>query len=230
MFAAGAFGNLLTKFILLLFVFPPVWMATVGFFYHPEPTGALIIRTAPELPLYNAGIPSGTAITGIQIENRTMVEVGDILDFYLSLDGLEPGTNLTIELWYPWGFHTNTSIISASDPGNVSRGVIGIPPRSVGNFYRPHSILGLFYLPTIFPYFYELIIVYSATINFSLMIFNLLPIPLLDGDRLFSILVNEKVRDETKRKYIINATRVLTVVVIGLNFIISFLVIGWIPI
>ncbi|OYT27632.1 MAG: hypothetical protein B6U95_05835 [Thermofilum sp. ex4484_82] len=124
-------------------------------------------------------------------------------------------------------FEINLRLTTARHPANSSRGYIGI---YTFNYYPSKNIFGKM-LGTMAPYYLFEVVNWTFLLSLSLAIFNMLPIPFFDGDRVVSDLVRDwaKKRNigEKLSKTIRVGFAVLSVLLLILNFVFTFLKIGF---
>lgn len=219
--AAGALANMAVVGISILILIIPIgFPLLITPLYHSEPSGALIVEVIPEnlkkhtTPASQAGLNAGYAIIGINTSNGYK-EISSARDFqeYVNSSVLP---NQTLIFHFANGREPIPleTIPRDNDP---SKGFIGIrtweyfEPR----FFRPSP------LANIIPYLKFNTIIYVFMINLMLAIFNLLPIPFLDGDKLLTEFLGPKFS-----KYL-PWIRYFTLGILGINLLLSLYFTGW---
>lgn len=206
--AAGALANVLLAILILFLFLGPVFTAVISVGYDGTASGVLVMNTSPEEPAELAGIKKGWVITSI---NDTIIS--NYADFADYTSSLEPGNIITIEFYT----HNPVTLTTAINPINSSRGFIGI---STWDFHEPKYD----FLPYQLPYMYLTLLIYSLSINIMLALINLLPLPMLDGDKIVSALLETKFKNH---KYLLSIIRWSIGIVFLANFVLTFLIKGW---
>ena len=80
-------------------------------------------------------------------------------------------------------------------------------------------------MPYQLPYMYLTLLTYTLSINLMLALFNLLPIPMLDGDKLMSAFLRSHFPKNNKR--MLSVIRWTVGIVFLANFLLTFLIKGW---
>ena len=205
MLAAGSFSNFAwgLVFMIILANFYP--LMSIG--YYP-PSGAYVYELQPGSPA-SAALQVGDVITGLndtEIANWTAVS-------RFMVDALA-GSQLTI--------HTlNGSVIITLAPSeqNASRGYMGIYGA---DYWQPRPGWDLFLTP-MFVFHLQQIVFWCYLILISIALFNLLPIPVFDGDKLLSNGLSLVIKDEKKIKFIMWPIRVIALGIVLLSIILSFI-------
>lgn len=173
LYAAGSGANLTVALIAL---------AMINLIIVPVPSG-VFIQSIVQGGSADGFLVPGMVVTGM---NETAIHTDqDLSDF---LANAQPG-DLII-------FQTNLGIVNlnvGAHPDNASRAYIGIYLRTYYPLHFPFSLLG----PQAGIQFYAGLI-WFFMITFSLGIINLLPIPPLDGDRLWKELIDARISLERK--------------------------------
>lgn len=176
-FAAGAFSNIISFFILfliLLYAITPVANSLV------QPNGMLINKLHKEegrmFPAEIAGLTPGELILSID-NSSTLTEK----DFISALDGKKPGDRVTIS--------TNVSIYHANltaNPKEPSKAYLGVFVEQATT-KNPEAVkkYGLFFIDTFF-WLTNLIYV-MAILSLGIGLFNLLPLGPIDGGRMLLV-------------------------------------------
>jgi membrane-associated protease RseP (regulator of RpoE activity) len=213
--AAGALTNMLVAgiFIAILIV-PAGFPLLISPLYNPEPSGALIVDTIPEKPASLAGIKVGYAIIGINT-TTDFEDITSAIDFQnYSASFVQPNQTLTFHFA---GEIAPITLQTVPRDDNESKGFIGIRTWEYFNpiFYSPSP------LANIIPFWIFNTILYTFVVNLMLGMFNLLPVPFLDGDKLLGNFLGPKYQ-----KYL-SPIRYYALIVLGLNLIFSFIFTGW---
>ncbi|MEM3832759.1 MAG: site-2 protease family protein [Thermoprotei archaeon] len=175
-FSAGTFVNFLTWIILFILLLnaPLLW----SWGYSAQPEGIYISDVLQNSPASNANIQLGDVIIAL---NGTLIK--NIQEFTAYLANAAPGQTLIITLEHD-NIIRNVTIKLIPHPTNASRGIIGI---GVYNYYKPK-----FGLDPIIPYWIISFLAWGNLISLSVAIFNSLPIPGLDGDKIFYEILSYK--------------------------------------
>jgi membrane-associated protease RseP (regulator of RpoE activity) len=197
-FAAGSFSNFLVAIIfglLFFLVFLPVTNNLI------QTEGVVITDVQEELPAAQIGIEGGEAVRFIN-DN----EIKSVNEFLIAFNEIDPGDTISIV--------TNVSsysMIAAVHPQDDTRGYIGV--------YIDHETSSV---PTDwwFPVFLwtRLLVYWVAIINFFVGLFNLFPIVILDGGRMFYVLVLGLTKDETMTKKIYKVVNLIAIALLLINF------------
>jgi membrane-associated protease RseP (regulator of RpoE activity) len=206
MLAAGSFANFAWGFVFLLIFanFYPL----MSIAYNP-PSGAYIYDVQDGSP-GAAALDIGDVIIGLndtEIANWTAVSI--------YMNGALAGDQVTI--------HTldggSVTIILAAHEQNTSRGYIGIYGS---DYWEPKPGWDLILTP-MFVFHLQQIIFWCYLILISIALFNLLPIPVFDGDKLLSNGLSLVIKDEKKIKYIMWPVRIAALAIVLLSIIFSFI-------
>ena len=212
-FSAGSMANLIVAvlFLILLINFELLILPL-----YAAPAGVLITDVVNGTPASKVFTP-GVIIFEI---NGTVVH--NVEEFHNYLVNVSPNQTLV--------FNTSEGVLrltTARHPANSSRGYIGI---YTFNYYPSKNIFGKM-LGTMAPYYLFEVVNWTFLLSLSLAIFNMLPIPFFDGDRVVSDLVRDwaKKRNigEKLSKTIRVGFAVLSVLLLILNFVFTFLKIGF---
>lgn len=195
LYASGSGANLTVAaiaFVLLTFI------------VIPAPSGALISSVVQGSPADGVLAP-GMVI--IEMNGTTIQTTQDLSTFML---GASPGDLVIFTI--PEG---DIPLIVGTNPTNSSRGYIGIWTRTYVPLVYPFNLLG----PVAGTAFYEGL-AWFFMITFSLGIINLLPIPPLDGDRLWKDLIDATLTLERKSgKALLWGLRISALTILALNVI-----------
>lgn len=220
-YAAGAFTNIVLIFLLLILVTPFFYNGTVGSLYSTNPDGALIVDVCPA-PITDCGarniLHASDVITQAEFQNTTSVAIKS--DVAFSTFASQTTANETIKLTL-LGKTNPVTIITTPYPSNASRGLIGI---SVTNYYKPN----ISFLPIMLPYWYLNTVSITISLSLILALVNLLPVPPLDGDKIATEII--QYFKKNNYKVYLKWVRIVTLIIILGNLILTFLVSGWTPI
>ncbi|MFX0185766.1 MAG: site-2 protease family protein [Candidatus Hodarchaeota archaeon] len=215
-FAAGALANMITAGIVILILIVPIgFPLIISPLYHSEPSGALVIETIADNPASQKGMKAGYAIIGINQTPNDYQPISSAGDFHNYSDSsILPYQTLTFHFA---GDIEPITLQTVPRPDNSSKGFIGI---RTWEYFEPR-----FMAPTIFlnllPYWVLNSLLYIFMINIMLAIFNLLPIPFLDGDKLLTAFLGPKYEKYSP------SVRYLTLGVLGINLLLSLYFMGW---
>ncbi len=203
MLAAGSFANLAwgIVFLIILLNFNPL----VSIAYNP-PSGAYIYDLQAGSPAAEA-LEVGDVIIGL---NDTMISNWTAVSIFM-VDA-EAGSQLTI--------HTldgDVTIILAASELNESRGYMGV---FGADYWEPKPGWDLLLTP-MFVFHLNQVVFWCYLILLSVALFNLLPIPPLDGDKLLSNGLSLVIKDEKKIKYIMWPMRIAALLIVVLSIILS---------
>ncbi|MGY5871788.1 MAG: site-2 protease family protein [Candidatus Thorarchaeota archaeon] len=203
--AAGSYANVAWSFVFLAILLNFGALASIA--YNP-PSGAYIYQTSPGSPGAEA-LSVGDVIIGL---NDTEIDAwGDVSIFMADAPA---GSQVTI--------HTmdgDFTIILAPNEANTTRGYIGI----YGADYWEAKPGWSFFLDSMFIFHMQQIILWCYIILISLALFNLLPIPALDGDKLLSNGLSLFIKDEKKIKYIMYPIRIAAFLIVVLSIVLSLI-------
>jgi membrane-associated protease RseP (regulator of RpoE activity) len=212
-FAAGATCNLFSSLIFFIILIPSIFGLLISPVYSSSPEGAVIVSIYPDSPAEAAGLKSGWGIQEIFYENNTYIikNQGSLRE---ALSSIKENKNITFY------FHKHNEITfrtgerpkELQQDVNDSKGFIGI---TYWNYYPPH-----FNISSLLPYHLFVICFFILALGFILALVNLLPIPMLDGDKLLQNFL-EYVRPDMLQYF--NYIRFFALLVLLLNFIGTFL-------
>ncbi|MEM2142684.1 MAG: site-2 protease family protein [Candidatus Thorarchaeota archaeon] len=198
--AAGSFSNMIWSGVMFLLLFNHATLMTIAF--NP-PSGAFIYQIEDGSPASQV-LQVGDVVIGLNdTEIRYWYEVS------LFMVNATAGSQLTIHT-----LRGNFSIVLAPSKSNATRGYIGIYGA---DYWSPKS--GWEWIPggPMFAFHTQQALFWSYMILLSIALFNLLPVPPLDGDRLLSSGLNLLLRDSARVKIIMQFVRLLTLTVILTN-------------
>ncbi len=199
--AAGSYSNLIFAFIFMLLIMNFGALMSVG--YNP-PSGAYIYDISQGSPASQA-LEVGDVITSL---NGTRISTWyDVSKFMVNTTAGSTLVITTLE-------HGNITITLAASDANATRGYIGIYGS---DYWSPKP--GWEWIPggPMFPFHLQQTLVWTFVILFSLAVFNLLPIPLLDGDKLLSNGLSLIIKNERTIQRIMWPLRIVSLAIILLS-------------
>jgi membrane-associated protease RseP (regulator of RpoE activity) len=223
--AAGALSNMIITGIVFIIIILPVFFPLLFApslpvfltpFYHSEPSGALIVETIPKNPASTNGIKAGFIIIKINT-SETVQEISSSSDFSEFVNSsILPNQNITIHFADNIGPITLQTITNPYT-NESSTGFIGVKTYDYfqSKFFSSSTFINFI------PYWTFYTLLYVFMINLILAIFNLLPVPFLDGDKMLASFLGPKFK-----KYL-SWIRYFALGVLGINLILSFVFFGW---
>jgi len=203
--AAGSYANIAWSFVFLALLINFGAIASIA--YNP-PSGAYIYQLSPESPGAEA-LSVGDVIIGL---NDTEIDAWSDVSIFMA--DATAGSQVTI--------HTldgDVTIILAANEVNETRGYIGVYGA---DYWEPKAGWNLFLTP-MFIFHAQQIVLWCYIILISLALFNLLPIPALDGDKLLSNGLSLFIKDEKKIKYIMYPVRIAAFLIVVLSIVLSLI-------
>jgi membrane-associated protease RseP (regulator of RpoE activity) len=205
MLAAGSFSNFAWGFVFMIILANFYPLMSIG--YYP-PSGAYVYELQPGSPAA-AALQVGDVIVGLndtEVSNWTAVS-----RFMVDASA---GSHLTIHT-----LNSTVTIILAPSEQNASRGYMGVYGA---DYWEPRPGWDLFLTP-MFVFHLQQIVFWCYLILISIALFNLLPIPVFDGDKLLSNGLSLVIKDERKVKFIMWPIRIIALGIILLSIILSFI-------
>lgn len=204
--AAGSFANLLTGLVVFLLIanFTPL----MSIAYNP-PSGAFIYDTQPGSP-GAAALQIGDVIVGL---NDTAIETWSDVGVFMA--DAASGSHLTIYLLDG----SSTTVILAENAENASLGYIGI---FGADYWEPKPGWDILFSPLLV-FHLQQILIWTWIILVSIGLFNLLPIPAFDGDKILSNGLSLITKDEKKIKYVMWPARILSITILLGSIILSLI-------
>ncbi len=206
MLAAGSFSNFAWGFVFLIILANFYPLMSVG--YYP-PSGAYIYDIQPGSPA-SAAIDIGDVIIGL---NNT--EIANWTAVGTFMNDAPAGSQLTIHKLNG----SSITIILAASEQNASRGYIGIYGS---DYWEPKPGWDIILTP-MFVFHLQQIVFWCYLILISIALFNLLPIPVFDGDKLLSNGLSLVIKDEKKIKYIMWPLRIAALGIVLSSIVLSFI-------
>ncbi|MFX0106971.1 MAG: site-2 protease family protein [Candidatus Hodarchaeota archaeon] len=201
---AGSFMNILTGLVVLLLIANFASLMSIGF--NP-PSGAYIYDVVADSPGAEA-LQVGDIIIGInETTIETWDEVGDYMENALAGDQI---TIYTLDA-------DNPTIILAPHDSNASLGYIGVYGA---DYWEPKPGWDAFLSP-MFAFHLQQTLVWLWIVLISVGLFNLLPVPALDGDKLLSNGLSLIIKDENKIRYLMWPARIISLTIVLLSIIFS---------
>jgi membrane-associated protease RseP (regulator of RpoE activity) len=226
MYAAGSFSNIALAIIALLLINATIFSAIIFPFYEPS-QGLIFQETVPGAPITNYVSPP-FVLTGVSINGSAEITYTNTLtEFVNFMDLTDSNTNLTL--------YTDKGIFIVPldpNPNNPTEGFLGVVLTTAFQHYNPRPWAE--WLGPIFPYHLYQVFNWLWILSFSLSIFNLLPIPIFDGDRMISLVLFKYISDEKKIKLgnrelrinriILNILRIFSITILVVNVVISLII------
>ncbi|TFG30943.1 hypothetical protein EU528_07480 [Candidatus Thorarchaeota archaeon] len=204
--AAGSYANVAWSFVFLALLVNFGAIASIA--YNP-PSGAFIYQTSDGSPGAEA-LLVGDVIIGL---NDTDINAWSDISVFM-FDALA-GDQVTIHLLNG----STTTVILAPNEVNETRGYIGI---FGADYWEAKPGWNLF-LDSMFIFHAQQIVLWCYIILISLALFNLLPIPALDGDKLLSNGLSLFISDKKKIKYIMYPIRIAAFLIVVLSIVLSLI-------
>jgi len=204
MLAAGSYSNLIWGFFFFILLINMPAVLSIG--YNP-PSGAYIYDIAPETPAAQA-LEVGDVIIGL---NDTTIETWNEVSQFMA--GANAGDTLTIVT-----LEDSVTVVLGSSDQNETRGYIGVYGA---DYWKPKPGWDLL-LDPMFAFHFQQVVFWCFLILFSVALFNLLPIPALDGDRMLQDGLRLVTDNETTIKRIVWPMRILSLGIVLLSIILSF--------
>jgi len=193
-FSAGASSNMLAGLIVFLLF---------SCLFIQNPSGIIVLEVLEGGPLNRAGIGRWDVICAL---NGTPIRTYQDLTFFMS--NVKPHDKLVVST-----SKGNITIVAAPSPDDPHRAIIGIvSPLLI--YYPSRLRLGFFWDIQLY-----LILNWLLLVFVNVAVFNMLPIPLLDGDKFIQCLLEKiTVKGEVLRK-ILNT---FSIFLIATNMLLSF--------
>ena len=203
--AAGSYSNIVWSFVFLAILLNFGAIASIA--YNP-PSGAYIYQLSPESPGAEA-LAVGDVIIGL---NDTQINAWNDVSVFMN-DALA-GSQITIQT-----LDGDVTLILAANEVNATRGYIGIYGA---DYWEAKPGWNLFLSP-MFVFHMQQIVLWCYIILISLALFNLLPIPMLDGDKLLSNGLSLFISDAKKIRYIMYPIRITAFLIVILSIVFSLI-------
>lgn len=201
--AAGSYSNIIWSFVFLALLVNFSSIASIA--YNP-PSGAYVYQLSEGSPAA-AALEVGDVIIGL---NDTVIANWSAVSVFMN--GAPAGSQVTV--------HTldgDVTLILAASELNTSRGYLGI---FGADYWEPKPGWNLILSPMLV-FHLQQIIFWCYLILISLAVFNLLPIPFLDGDKLLSNGLRLLTSDEKKIRYTMYPIRFAALAIVVLSIVLS---------
>jgi membrane-associated protease RseP (regulator of RpoE activity) len=204
--AAGSFANLIWGFIFFILLANFTSLMSIGF---NSPSGAFIYDIAADTPAYDS-LQVGDVIIGL---NETDIDTWYNVSLFMA--DAPSGALVTVHT-----LSDSFNITLAANPGNESRGYIGIYGA---DYWEPKP--GWEWIPggPMYAFHMNQILTWCFIILVSIAIFNLLPIPVFDGDGLLSNGLSLITDDEKKIKMVMWPARILSIIIVVGSIVLSLI-------
>jgi membrane-associated protease RseP (regulator of RpoE activity) len=201
--AAGSYSNIIWSFVFLALLINFNSIASIA--YNP-PSGAYIYQLGEGSPASTA-LQVGDVIIGL---NDTTIANWSAVSIFMN--GAPNGSQVTVHT-----LNGSVTLILASSELNASRGYLGVYGA---DYWEPKPGWNLILSP-MFVFHLQQIIFWCYLILISLAVFNLLPVPFLDGDKLLSNGLSLLISDEKKIRYIMYPIRFAALAIVVLSIVLS---------
>lgn len=210
MLGGGSFINMTQAmvFLALISTFP----LAIAWGYSMDTSGVLIYSVSANSPAYSAGIMVGDAIIAM---NHTPIK--NYQEFVTYLEKTKPDQTLILTIERNLQ-QIEFTIKLGENPYYKDRGFIGV---STLDYHRPIFS----FIPPILQYYIYVFLIWGFAICLSLAVFNMLPIPLFDGDKFLSELLSP-IKNGTKKSLIQNSLRIFSLMLLFLNIYLSLVKFG----
>lgn len=206
--AAGSYANLIWAFMFLMLFFNMTAVLSVGF---NTPSGAYIYDITADSP-GGAVLEVGDVIIGL---NESTIDTWLSVSVYM-VDA-QAGDQLTLHILRDMQPESITITLGVN-PQNATRGYIGVYGA---DYWEPKP--GFEILTPMFAFHFQQIVVWTFIILFSVALFNLLPIPVLDGDKMLSNALSMVTDDPKKIKYVMWPARIFSLSIVILSMVMTFI-------
>ncbi|MDF1539539.1 MAG: site-2 protease family protein [Candidatus Thorarchaeota archaeon] len=203
--AAGSYANLIWAAFFLVIMLNMGSILGVGF---NAPDGAYVYGVQGGSPAEDT-IAIGDVIIGL---NDT--DINTWYDVSLFMANTTTGEQLEVHT-----LEGSFMLTLGNATADSTRGYIGI---NGADYWEAKPGVDLFF-DSMFAFHFQQIMTWTFIILFSVALFNLLPIPMLDGDKLLSNALSLKIKDEKKIKYIMWPARIAALLIVILSIALTFL-------
>ncbi len=203
--AAGSFSNMIWALVFLILIANFYSLMSIGYY----PAGTYVYQIAEGSPAEGV-LQVGDVITAL---NDTKISSWRDLGIFMS--NTHAGSSLLIGT-----SRGNFSVILAQSQSDTNKGYIGIYGA---DHWAPKQ--GLEWLPdgTMFAFHTQQIFLWCYIILFSVAIFNLLPIPILDGDKLLYNGLSLRIEDKKTINKIMWPIRIIALVIVIGNIVLTYM-------
>lgn len=225
-YAAGSFSNLGLAVVGLLLINTTIFNIVISPLYSPA-HGVIFQETVSGSPI-SAYITPPFILTGASINGSSHIyPINNISDFLNFMDLTTPYMNVT--LYTDKGVYT---ITLGENPNNPGKGYLGVILTTAFPYYPPRPWAE--WLGPLFPYHLYQVFNWLWVVSFSVGVFNLLPIPVFDGDKIVSTLLDSFIPLEKNvnivghqlpvKKLILYILRAFSTMILTLNILFSFII------
>ena len=212
-FAGGSFTNVVSWFLVVLLI--TNFALVISPLYDSKSSGVLITGLVNGGAAQNSNVPNWSVLVAV---NGTTVNSIESLRSVLT--PLTPGHHLVLTISNAaTSAQTTYSIVTQPASGNSSRATIGI---FTFPFYRPVAS----FLPVSLPYHFYNTLSWMSLILLGVALVNMLPMFPFDGDRYFDTLLASIRVPGRLRKYVRTGASAVSLGLLGLNLILSFVLFG----
>ncbi|MCD6408825.1 MAG: site-2 protease family protein [Candidatus Verstraetearchaeota archaeon] len=208
-YSAGSAANLATALIVLLLL--ANFGALIALAYNPEPSG-----------VYIGGIVDGGPSQGILKPGDVILaiageRVNNIADLWNKLSELKPGEATTMEILRGDQVLT-ASVVLGEHPLIKGRAFLGV--KNLFPYFKPlHP-----WMPRDLPLHLYGAMRWLYIISLSVAIINMLPIPMLDGEKVAATLIERALKDEGRKRLALNIARAYAVMLLLGNLMLTAVV------
>jgi len=201
--AAGSYSNIIWSFVFLALL---VNFNSIASIACNPPSGAYIYQLSEGSPAA-AALEVGDVIIGL---NDTVIANWSAISVFMN--GAPAGSEVTVHT-----LDENVTLILAASESNTSRGYLGIYGA---DYWEARPGWDLIVSPMLV-FHSQQIIFWCYLILISLAVFNLLPIPFLDGDKLLSNGLSLLTSNERKIRYVMYPIRFAALAIVVLSIVLS---------
>ncbi|MEO9308145.1 MAG: site-2 protease family protein [Nitrososphaera sp.] len=217
---AGATSNVLFSFIIAgLLIFNPSFALVMpdpikGMFYH-DPLGVPIISVTDGSGAQKAGLQKDDIITSIDGNKISLPQ-----DF--AKIKLKPGDTTTVSVLRD-GKALQIPVVVTASKDDPTKGMLGILRAALPS-YQPVVPYYIHWSPEVFMF-----LLWMWMLSFFIGIFNMLPLPILDGGKFIHTIIEKKISEKALKGAMLSLYGV-TFVLFGLNIALSAVKSGFITI
>ena len=210
-FASGSFTNVVSWFLVVLLI--TNFALVISPLYNSQSSGVLITGLVNGGAAQNNNVPNWSVLVAV---NGTTVN--DVNSLRNVLSPLTPGHHLVLTINnVAANTQTTYSITTQPASDNASRATIGI---FTFPYYKPVAS----FLPVSIPYHFYNTLSWMSLILLGVALVNMLPMFPFDGDRYFDTILNILRIKNTKN--IRTAASIVSLLLLGSNLILSFILFG----
>lgn len=217
---AGATSNVLFSFVIAgLLIFNPSFALVMpdpikGIFYH-DPLGVPIVSVTDGSGAQKAGLLKDDIITSIDGNKISLPQ-----DF--AKIKLKPGDTVTVSVLRD-GKSLQIPVVVTASKDDPTKGMLGILRAALPS-YQPVVPYYIHWSPEVFMF-----LLWMWMLSFFIGIFNMLPLPILDGGKFIQTIIEKKISEKALKGAMISLYAV-TFVLFGLNIALSAVKSGFITI